>query len=270
MKISVKNAFDPLVAGVMAYPINLKLTDSVQSIRDQININLACNQYNNLLSVLTQNNVKIFFLDIADSPSQVYTRDVGFIVNNTLFISKLTAEQRQPETPSIVDFATKNRLNTHKMNNNIEGGDLFAHNDTIFIGVGDRTNKEAADEIRQHITQNKWKHKVVEVFFDVYKIHLDCTFNILDNDTCIITDGVFNKEEVEKHFTRVIKLTEDENVYLGANIINLGNGKLLTSNRKLYDRLKQEGFSPIFIPFDEVVKASGGLGCCLLPLERGI
>lgn len=270
MKLAVNNAYDPLVAGVMSYPINLKLTDPVQSIRDQININLACNQYNHMLSVLTEHNVKIYFLDVADSPSQVYTRDVGFILNNTLFISKLAEEKRQPETYSISSFATKNRLNIHKMQNSIEGGDVFIHNDTIFIGVGDRTKKEAVDEIGQYISQNKWKHQVVEVFFDVSKIHLDCAFNILDQDTCIITDGVFNKEEVEKHFINVVKLNEDENVYLGANIINLGNGKLLTSNRQLYDRLKTEGFSPIFIPFDEVVKASGGLGCCLLPLERGV
>lgn len=268
MKLAVNNAYDPLVAGVVAYPVNLKLTDPVQSIRNQIDIKLACNQYNNMLSVLTEHNVKLYFLDVADSPSQIYTRDVGFIIKNTLFISKLTEEERHSETPSFISFATKNRLNIHKMENNIEGGDVFIHNDIVFIGVGDRTKKEAAEEIRQYITQNKWKHKVVEVFFDVAKIHLDCTFNILDKDTCIVTHGVFNNIDVETHFNRVIRLTEDESANLGPNIINLGNGKVLTSNRQLCDKLKQENFNSIFIPFDQIVKASGGLGCCLLPLER--
>ncbi|WP_353894188.1 arginine deiminase family protein [Proteinivorax hydrogeniformans] len=266
MQISISNCYDSLRFALMAFPSDIAVTVESQE-KYQFNKTLACNQYNLLVNTLLDFGVEVRFLDQTNSPTQIYTRDVGFILNDTIFISKMSEDNRQQETESLIDFVNQHNLKSYKMQEFVEGGDVFVHEDKVIIGIGERTTENAAQEISQQLNYTGSNYRVIKAYFDLSLIHLDCAFNILDKDTCLITDGLFNADEISKFFPKVIKTPFDKTT-LGPNIINLGNKTLLCSNQQLANTLNQNGFKVIHINYEEVAKVSGGLGCSILPILR--
>jgi len=263
MKIFESNTYNPLMNSIMVYPCNIKHSQKVQ-----IDGKLASKQYNNLVNTLIEQGTKVHFLDLNDSPSQLFARDIGFVIDDILFISNMTDPARKSEIEGLVALTKEYNLKHHIMKNNVEGGDILVHDKQVFIGQGERTNEGAVAEISSVLSDNNKKYELVKVFFEKSRIHLDCVFNILDKDTCIISPELFNPQDVIKYFLKVIELPRDDLDSLPSNIITPGNNLVLCSSKKFCDKLSQEGYNSIFIEFTEIIKEKGSLGCCMLPLQR--
>ncbi|WP_026478272.1 dimethylarginine dimethylaminohydrolase family protein [Alkaliphilus transvaalensis] len=268
MKAFIKNEYDPIHFSLVAYPCNIGIFDDSNPFYNNFNKALALQQYNHLLNVLIQEDIKFNFLDLINSPSQVYTRDIGFPIDGLFFISNLTSDDRSLEIRPLIDYSVQNNLDFYIMKEKVEGGDVFVHNQKIFIGTGGRTTQLAVEEINNKLMSEKKDFEIIQVLFDISKIHLDCVFNILDESTCIITNGVFNPIDITKHFKRVIEVPAKEVASLAANIVNLGNNKILCSNENFSNLLIKHDYDVTFIDFSEVIKLKGGLGCCVLPIMR--
>lgn len=268
MRIFTRNEYDDLRYCLVVYPCNLQVTEDVNSSTEKINKNIASKQYNNLINTLIEFGVKVQFLDFNDSPSQVFTKDIGFIIEDILFISNMKEPIRQPEINELIKFSSNKDITVHHMKSNAEGGDIFIHNNKIFIGQGDRTSPEAAEEITQVLSHNNMNYEIIKVYFDTSKIHLDCVFNILDKDTCIISDNILNPEVTTKYFSNIIKVSKNDADSLAPNIINLGNNNVLCCNENLNNILLSRGYNSVLINFSEIIKANGSIGCCFLTLLR--
>ena len=94
-------------------------------------------------------------------------------------------------------------------------------------------------------------------------------FNILNDDTCIISDYVFNSEVITKHFSNIIRVSKKDADSLALNIVNIGNKIVLCCNKNLNNVLLSYGYNSILIDFSEIIKDKGSLGCCVLELLRG-
>lgn len=97
---------------------------------------------------------------------------------------------------------------------------------------------------------------------------MDCVFNILDKETCIIYAAVFKPELVVKYFKRVIKVPDEDLNEFAPNIVQLSNNNYLCSSKSFTSTLQREGFKAEYIDFSEKMKCNGSLGCCVLPLYR--
>lgn len=266
MKVLVNNDSDKLAQCIMVFPCNLQIEST--STKQQIDKNLASKQYNNLLNTLTEYGIKIHFFDLNNSPSQVFTRDIGFVIQDILFISHLSLPYRQSEIAGLLDFVQKNNIKHHMMQNYAEGGDILVNNNKIFIGQGNRTTEKAVTEINNVLSANNMHFEMVKVYFETSKIHLDCVFDIMDRDTCIISEAVFNPQDVVKHFSKIIEAPKAELDALAVNIISIDNKTVLCSNESFTLTLQKQGYNSIFIDFSEIIKASGSLNCCIFPLNR--
>lgn len=263
MEIFENNTYTPLINCIMVYPCNINNT-----LKAQIDRNLASKQYNNLVNIIIESGTKIHFLDLNDSPAQLFARDIAFVIKDILFISNMTDPIRKSEINCLIALANQYSIKNHIMKNNIEGGDVLIHDNQVFIGQSDRTNEKAVGEINSVLLDNHIHYELVKVYFEKSKIHLDCVFNILDKDTCIISPDVYNPQEIIKYFSKVIDVPIENSPSLPTNIITLGNNLVLCSSKEFTDTLQHHGYNSIFIEFSEIIKDKGSLGCCMLPLQR--
>lgn len=269
MRIFTKNEYDNLLYCLVRYPCNLQITGGINSETEKINKNIVSKQYNNLINTLIELGVKVQFLDINDSPSQVFTKDIGFVIGNIMFICNMKESIRQIEINKLIELCLNKGIKSYHMKSKVEGGDILVHNNKIFIGQGERTTLNAVEEITEMLCNYNMNYEVIKVYFDISKIHLDCVFNILNDDTCIICDYVFNPEVITRHFSNIIMVSKKDADSLALNIINIGNKNVLCCNKNLNNELLNLGYNSILIEFSEIIKAKGSVGCCALALLRG-
>lgn len=267
MEVFINSDHDKLAQCIVVYPCNLQIVSN-NAAKQQIDKNIASKQYNNLINTLSEYGVKLHFFDLNGSTSQVFTRDIGFIIQDILFISKLTLPDRQSEINGLIDFVHKHNIKHHIMQNYAEGGDILVNHNKIFIGQGNRTCEKAVNEISNVLSANNMLFELVRVYFEPSKIHLDCVFDILGKDTCIISDDVFNPQDVVKHFSKIIEAPRSELDSLAINIISIDNNTILCSSESFTNSLKKNGYNSIYINFSEIIKASGSLNCCVFPINR--
>lgn len=184
MKVFTKNEYDKLFHCLVAYPCNLQTTGNTSS--PIINKNLAISQYNNLINTLIEFGVKVQFLDLNNSTSQVFTKDIGFVIEDVVFICNMTDSSRQEEVNGIINLFSNKDVQVYNMKSKVEGGDILVHNNKIFIGQSTRTGVSAVEEINSVLLERNMNYELIKVNFDKSKVHLDCVFNILDEKTCII------------------------------------------------------------------------------------
>ena len=268
MNISISNAYDPLKAGIMVFPSNIALSDPIKRTNLDFTKILALEQFDSLVQILVDNHVKIHTLELVNSATQLFTRDIGFIINDIFFISKMTESMREQEINPLMAFVKYHGFKTHKMENNVEGGDIFVHDNKVILGIGGRTTDLAAKEINQVLLNCGSNYEIVEVRFDLSKIHLDCVFNVLDKNTCLLSGGIMEPKKIIELFPNVVNITTNELSNLGSNIINLGNKKILCSNEELTRKLTTLNYEATYVDYSEIVKTEGSLGCCLLPTQR--
>ncbi|ERJ13391.1 dimethylarginine dimethylaminohydrolase family protein [Haloplasma contractile] len=272
MDVTVRNEYDRLEYVMVAYPRNFRIDEIINKMQSkfkgQIDQEIASQQFHNFTNLLIEHGVKVQFLDLVDSPEQVFTRDIGFTIDDILFVSNMARDIRQEEPNSLVDYFKDETINIHKMSHNAEGGDVFVHQDKVFVGVSKRTNMNGINEIQDVLEQHNKDIQVIPVKFNVEQLHLDCVFNILDQDTCIITDYVYNPEVIEQHFKNVVRFKGEDVDYLATNYVHIGDGRMVCTNPRMAETLKELGYDPILIEYDEFIKSGGSVRCSTLPIVR--
>lgn len=268
MKIYRKNQYDEIKSYLVCYPVNFRITDRNNESFNKINYEMLYNQYNGFINSIVEEGIKPKFIDISDFTQQIFTRDIGFVINDLFFICKMNEKCRNGETEPLKRLLQENNIDYYEMQNNIEGGDLNLHGNEIFVGISSRTTIEAAEELQKVLDNRKFNIRVVPIYFDSAKLHLDCVFNTLDKDSCVVSPYVYNIDDIELYIKNIYEITKEDADNLGTNFIYLGKKKLLTSNLRVSKFLKEKGYDTKFIKYDEVMKAGGSLSCSTLELIR--
>ena len=269
MKIYQCNQYDTLKSCLVCYPVYFEIINKSNEYYKKIDYELLFSQYNNFLNNLTQNDVKLNFLDLnKNSANQLFTQDIGFVIDDVFFISNMKKQERSIETIYLINFIKKNNLKYYKMKNNIEGGDLIHYDDVLFIGISTRTTIDAAHELQSVLNEMRKDIKVVPIYFDNSMIHLDCVFNTLEKDAAVISPYVYDKDIIEKYIPKLYEISKTDADNLGTNFVYLDHKKLLTSNKNVAQMLKNEDYDVTYIDYSEIVKNEGSLGCSILYLLR--
>ena len=268
MEIYQKNQYDKVESYIMCYPVNFKITDKSNKFYNKINYDLLYNQYNNFVNELIENNIKIKFINISKSPEQVYTRDIGFVIEDIFFISNMKMKQRKNEIIPLKELIEVNNLKYYEMKNNIEGGDVILYDNVIFLGISSRTTIKAAEELQEKLNEEKINMKVIPIYFDTSQLHLDCVFNILDSESAIISPYIYDEKIIKKYIKNLYSISKEDAKELGINFVALGDKKVIVTNKNVYNLLMQKGYDVRFLDYTEIIKAGGSLACSTLPILR--
>ncbi|MCR1951641.1 arginine deiminase family protein [Clostridium sp. DSM 100503] len=270
MKVQNYCQSDNLKSCILCYPVNFKIIDKSSEYYNKVNYDLLYSQYNNFINSMSKNNINLYFIDInKNATQQVFTQDIGFIIDDIMFVSKMRNEDRKIETENFMNFIKGNNIKYYAMKNNIEGGDVIKYQDVIFVGMSSRTTIQAVNELQEALISMGNKAKVIPINFDNSKIHLDCVFNTLDKGSAVISPYVYDKKIIEKYINNLYEISKRDADDLGTNYVYLGNKKLLSSNKSVTEMLKEKGYEVEFIEYSEIMKSEGSLGCsCMFSLRK--
>lgn len=271
MNLYSLNEFGKLKSCMTCIPTYLQILKPINE-KQKINVgkldrNKAENQHSLLLKLLNKNNVDIVQIKpLTELPYQIFTRDIGFVIDDIGFISKLKKNIRSNETKCFKNFLSVNKLNFVELSAFIEGGDVFVHNKIIFIGNSQRTSSKSIEELKTYLGK---AYKFVFLNFDHRMLHLDCVFNIVDDETVFISnDYFFDKDMLKEFFVNIINIPLNVTNNLGLNFLPLSTEFYVSSSMYIKNILFELGKKAEYIDYSELIKVGGGIRCSILPLDR--
>ena len=241
--------------------------------------------------VLKKYNVTVFRPEMIENYNQIFTRDIGFVIDD-IFIKSNILPERERELDAIqyiIDQIDPKKVVRPPEEVHIEGGDVILWNNHIFIGtykgsdykdyITARTNIQGVQFIK-----DLFPNKIVKEF-DLVKskmeardnaLHLDCCFQPVGKDKGIIYKSGF-REEADYLFLvnlfgkeNLFHITRDEMYDMNSNIFSIDTDVVVSEKNftRLNNWLRANGFIVEEIPYAEIAKQEGLLRCSTLPLIR--
>ena len=241
--------------------------------------------------VLKKYNVTVFRPEMIENYNQIFTRDIGFVIDD-VFVKSNILPERERELDAIqyiIDQIDPKKVVRPPEEVHIEGGDVILWNDYIFIGtykgsdykdyITARTNLQGVQFIK-----DLFPNKIVKEF-DLVKskmeardnaLHLDCCFQPVGKDKGIIYKSGF-REEADYLFLvnlfgkeNLFHITRDEMYDMNSNIFSIDTDVVVSEKNftRLNNWLRGNGFVVEEIPYAEIAKQEGLLRCSTLPLIR--
>ena len=249
------------------------------------------NEMEGFNAILEKYNVKVYRPEMIENYNQIFTRDIGFVIDDT-FVKSNILPDRERELDAIhyiIDQINPNKVLRPPVEVHIEGGDVMLWNDYIFIGtykgsdykdyITARTNMRGVEYIK-----DLFPNKIVKEF-DLVKskieardnaLHLDCCFQPVGTDKGIIYKSGFC-EEADYLFLvnlfgkeNLFHITREEMYNMNSNIFSI-NTNVVVSERnftRLNNWLRANDFVVEEVSYAEIAKQEGLLRCSTLPLIR--
>ena len=242
--------------------------------------------------VLKKYNVEVLRPTLIEDCNQVFSRDVGFVIDDEFFISNIIPD-RLEELQAYCEIKRQfkgNKINALPEEVYVEGGDVILYNDYIFVGTykqadfknykTGRTNVEFVEYIKA-----KFPNKKV-LDFELKKndenpyegiLHLDCTFNPVGKDKAIIyKDGFLFENEYQQIVDifgkeNLFEVTKEEMYWMNPNVFSISPEVVVSEKNfiRLNDHLENVWNIKVErINYREVSKMGGLLRCSTMPLIR--
>ena len=242
--------------------------------------------------VLKKYDVEVFRPNIIKDYNQVFARDVAFVIEDKMIISNVIKDRadEQEAYRKIFEKVEWRKIINLPETAHIEGGDVIVWDDFLFVGTcfsedyrnykTSRNNEYAIEILKEYFP----KKRIIDL--DLKKndkvpyqgvLHLDCTFNPIGKDKCIIyKDGFVD----ESDYQLIIDIFGEENCFhitpeemfeMNPNIFSISPEVVVSDETftRMNDFLRNEwGFTVEEIPYREISKMGGLLRCSTMPLVR--
>ncbi len=242
--------------------------------------------------VLKKYDVEVFRPNIIKDYNQVFARDVAFVIEDKMIISNVIKDRadEQEAYRKIFEKVEWRKIINVPETAHIEGGDVIVWDDFLFVGTcfsedyrnykTARTNEYAIEILKEYFP----KKRIIDL--DLKKndkvpyqgvLHLDCTFNPIGKEKCIIyKDGFVD----ESDYQLIIDIFGEENCFhitpeemfeMNPNIFSISPEVVVSDETftRMNDFLRNEwGFTVEEIPYREISKMGGLLRCSTMPLVR--
>ncbi|AYO58421.1 amidinotransferase [Chryseobacterium sp. 6424] len=304
MKLNITNETDTLKSVVLGLPHSI---GEVHSLEDSYDAKSYHSIYNNIYpeessiiaemaafeDVLKKYNVEIHRPHLIENYNQVFSRDVAFVIDDKMIISNIIQDRYNEQDAYREIFA---HVGWKKIVNlpdsaHIEGGDVILWDDFLFIGTcfsedyrnfkTARTNEYAIEILKEYFPKKRiidleLRKNDTDPFTGI--LHLDCTFNPVGKDKCIIyKDGFVDDSDYRLLLDifgeeNCFHVTTEEMFQMNPNIFSISPQVVVSdkSFTRMNNHLRNEwGMTVEEIPYREISKMGGLLRCSTLPLVRG-
>ncbi|QMT17737.1 hypothetical protein H1Q58_01525 [Planococcus maritimus] len=271
-----RSEYDTLRHVLLCPPRFMEIRDVINDVQKQykdenIDVTKALRQHDNFVEALAEEGVETAFLEASEEyPEQVFTRDIGFTIGDTVFISEMAADVRQGEEQVLQQWLGEQGIRfKHMPGHRIEGGDVLVDRDTVYIGISSRTSEKAIEEFQRQMPD----FHVLPLQLNEKYLHLDCVFNILSPTEALIFPEALEQASIDMLRERytLISVESDEQFKLGTNVLSIGDRRVVSQpqNTKVNHQLRDRGFRVIETDFSEIIKSGGAFRCCTMPVARG-
>jgi N-dimethylarginine dimethylaminohydrolase len=226
------------------------------------------------IKVLETHGAEVLLADNLESSScQHYTRDIGFAIDDLFVVAKMGTPIRHKEKAAIAKYTNQFPKVVSITKGRIEGGDVMLHTKSVLVGLGEATNFEGINNLRESLALNNIEREIVPIHFSHRGIiHLDTKFNIVGENVAVINPHSFKKESLkwfENNFD-LIEASNAETKEILINTISISPTKVIMKqgSERIGNILSNKGITPIFVKYSEVTKLPGSLRCTTCPIER--
>ena len=243
-------------------------------------------------AVLRKYGVKIYRPRLVKDCNQVFSRDVGFVIDDKIIVSNIIPD-RQEEIDAYEDIYRQ--IHYKQIYNlpeavHVEGGDVVLYKNFIFLGQYDfpdysqvktaRTNRLAVDYLKMIFPQRTIVPlNLLKSDTDPYQgiLHLDCTFMPVGEDKAIIYRRGFMNPRDAEHLIEmfgpenVFEVSTEEMYNMNTNVFSIAPDVVVTEEHftRLNRHLREKwGMTVETVPYREISKMGGLLRCSTLPLRR--
>jgi N-dimethylarginine dimethylaminohydrolase len=303
MKLNVKNETGKLKSVVLGQPKSMGPIPTLEESYDaksyhSIEHNIypkeedIISEVSAFEAVLKKYDVEVLRPAIIKDYNQVFARDVAFVIEDKMIISNVIKdrEDEQEAYRKIFEKVEWRKIINLPETAHIEGGDVIVWNDYLFIGTcysedyrsfkTARTNEYAIEILKEYFP----KKRIIDL--DLKKndkipyegiLHLDCTFNPIGKDKCIIyKNGFVDQNDYELIIDifgeeNCFHVTDEEMFEMNPNIFSISPEVVVSDHT--FTRMNKHlrdvwGFTVEEIPYREVSKMGGLLRCSTMPLVR--
>ena len=206
----------------------------------------------------------------ANVPDMVFTANGGLIKGNVAVVPRFRHKERQPEEALFKKWFSDHGFTVCEVTKgHFEGeGDALFAGETLFAGVGFRSDREAYDEIKKHLSV---KDLVITELIDARFYHLDTCFTPLSEKLVMLFPKAISPASLAEIRARVevIEVPEEDAVKFVCNTVVLGNTLIMPAGCESTAKvLRARGFTLHFVEMDEYLKAGGAAKCLSLRLQN--
>jgi ddaH family protein len=303
MRLNINNETGRLKSVVLGQPVSMGADPTLEESYDAKSYHTIqqgvypkeediINEMTEFEKVLKKYDVEVIRPDIIKDYNQVFARDVAFVIEDKMILSNLIPDRadEQEAYSKIFEQVEWRKIINLPDTAHIEGGDVIVWNDFLFIGTcfsedyrnfkTARTNEYAIEILKEYFP----KKRIIDLELKKndtvpYEgiLHLDCTFNPVGKDKCIIyKDGFVDEsdyrlildifgEENCFHVTKEEMFEMNPNIFSISPEVVVSDAAFTRMNRHLQDvwNIKVEE-----IPYREISKMGGLLRCSTMPLVR--
>jgi N-dimethylarginine dimethylaminohydrolase len=294
--IYIDSEFAPLESVLMtlANPVSLRkfveeLPHALQNdrVRQQLfknkwgphNVEKVHQQQKELIKIFERHGTDVVMAEtLPGSPCQHFSRDIGFCIDDTFFVSRMATVVREREQVSLAPWLSHFSKVVKLEDGTIEGGDVMLFDRYVLVGLGEATNPAGIEALRHRLRELNNPREVIQIeFAERGVVHLDCKFNIIgrgaEGQTVALISPKsitsYNLRWLEKHFD-LIEATPEETKAVEINTVSVTPTTVVMQIRseRLAAQVADRGITPILIDYSEVTSQPGGLRCTTLPLAR--
>lgn len=230
--------------------------------RQEVDVELAVRQWEAYVAALHENGWETVEVDQApDCADGVFVEDTVVVLGDLAVVSRPGAESRRPETEG-TERALRDlgyRIERIEAPGTLDGGDVLEHDGTVWVGLGGRTNRDGAGQLR--VLLEPEGVRVVEV--PVTKVlHLKSAVTALPDGTVVGHEPLVDDVSVWPSFLAVPEEGGSHVVVLDERTVLMAAGAPRT--RELFER---RGLRTVVVDIGEFEKLEGCVTCLSVRLR---
>ena len=190
-----------------------------------------------------------------DCPDGVFVEDAAVVLGGVAVLTRPGAEQRRPEVDSMAATLAEMDLTTRRIEApaTLDGGDVMAVGDTVYVGLGGRTDAEGSRQLGEALAPAGMS--VVTVPLSKV-LHLKSAVTALPDGSVIGYPDALDDPAV---FPDFVAAPEEA----GAHVVRLGDDALLMAAGapRTAELLAGRGYRPVEVDIGEFEKLEGCVTC---------
>jgi dimethylargininase len=225
--------------------------------REPIDVARAITQHRAYQDCLAELGVRVVSLPAEpELPDAVFVEDPAVVVDEVAVISIMGAPSRRPEARSLADALFHYRpIKFLADPTTLDGGDVLRIGRRVFVGLSQRTNREACSQLRGVLRAFDYELQSVEV---KDCLHLKSACSYIGNDTVLINRSWIDAERLRGF--QLLDIPDEEPA--AANALLIKDVVIIPASfSKTRALLEQRGFRVRTIDLSELQKAEAGVTC---------
>jgi dimethylargininase len=229
-----------------------------------VDLDRAARQWQGYVDALRDHGWRIIEAEpLDDCPDGVFVEDAAVVLGGLAVLTRPGAPERRAEVDSVaaaleglgLDFA---RIEAPGI---LDGGDVMAAGQTVYVGLGGRTDAEGARQLGEVLAPAGLSLVTVPLS---KVLHLKSAATALPDGSVIGYPGALDEPGL---FPRFVAAPEEA----GAHVVRLGDGALLMAAGapRTAELLADRGYRPVEVDIGEFEKLEGCVTCLSIRVRPG-